>query len=618
MKPADDVENLQQQIASLTPAQRAMLEQWLRMNGGQAPAVEAIPRVADRRSAPLSFAQQRLWFLDQLTPGNSAYTMGRSYRIRGALDDDALSRSVTAVVDRHEALRTTFQVVGDQPIQRIEPSRPIELTVMDVDESVEPERESRLHASIAQARRPFELEHGPPLRVSLIRVGEEDHVLVLAMHHIVSDGWSMGILVRELAAYYEEFSGGRRAQLAELPIQYGDFAQWQREWLSGAVLEEQLEYWRRQLSGLPVLKLATDRPRPPMQSFRGGRVSVLFSRDLMEGLRELSRREGATLYMALLAGFGALLGRYTGQQDVVVGSFIAGRNRSEIEGLIGFFVNTLVMRMNLAEDPTFRELLRHVREVALGAWAHQDLPFERLVEELHPERSLAQNPLVQTTLTLQNAPVTQLDLPGIVSTPVDVETTATRFDLEVYLTERPDGLTCAFVYATDLFDPSTIVRMLGHYERLLQDVVSDAGRRISELSLLPEAELRLILKEWNRTDAEYPREKTVHRLFEEQAERTPEATAVVFEGSQLTYGELNRRSNELALRLRALGVGPEVLVGICLERSLEMLTTIFGILKAGGGYLPLDPGYPDERLAFMLQDARPAVVVTERPLANRL
>ena len=612
-------ESLKEQIAGLTPAQRALLEQRLRGRPIHRSEDHGIARSVERDVAPLSFAQQRLWFLDELAPGNTFYSISRAYSFRGVLDRDALRGALAAIVRRHEVLRTTFAVLDEQPVQRIAPEQDVELPVFHVEALPGLDREQKVKNWIAsETGRPFDLATGPLLRAALLRMGEREHILLLAMHHIVSDGWSIGILLRELAGFYGELSRGTVASLPDLPIQYADFARWQRKWLRGDVLEEQLSYWKQHLKSLPVLELPSDRPRPPVQSFRGARESISFSSDLVARLRELSQREGGTLYMTLLAAFGVLLAKYTGQKDVVVGSLIAGRNRTEIEGLIGFFINTLVMRMNLSEDQAFRELLRHVREVALGAWAHQDLPFEKLVEELHPARSLAQNPLVQATLTLQNAPVTQLDLPGIASTPVIVETTSTHFDLEVYLTEQPNGLTCTFVYATDLFDRRTIVRMLDHYERLLEDVVSDAGRRISELSILPEAELRLILGDWNRTDAEYPGEKTVHRLFEEQVERTPEAIAVEFEGSQLTYGELNRRSNELALHLCRLGVGPEVLVGICLERSLEMVIAIFGILKAGGAYLPLDPSYPAERLAFMLQDAMPAVVVTESRLANRL
>jgi amino acid adenylation domain-containing protein len=617
MKPADSIESLQQQIASLTQAQRALLEEWRRTKGVQERAAGAIPRGAERGSAPLSFAQQRLWFLDQLAPGSPAYTMVRGYRVSGDLDHDALRQAVTAVVNRHETLRTTFQVVADQPVQRVEPSQPMDLTLIDLTESTEPERESAAQAFIAaEARRPFELERGPLLRMSLIRMGKRDHILVMAMHHIVSDGWSEGILLRELAAFYEEFSGGRRAQQAELPIQYADFARWQREWLSGEVLEEQLSYWRDQLSGLSVLELPTDRPRPPVQSFRGSRVTVSFSRELTQGLKELSRRESATLYMTLLAGFGALLSRYTGQRDVVVGSPIAGRNRAEIEGLIGFFVNTLVLRTDLSGDPSFRELLGRVREVALEAYAHQDLPFEKLVEELQPARTLGQNPLFQVTLALQNAPATKLALIGASLTPVGVPTLATHADLEVYLTERSDGLECAFVYATDLFDPETVSRMLTHYQRVLEDALANPARRVSDLSMLTQAERSQLLESWNRTEAEYPTGETVSGLFEEQVERTPDADAVAAGDERLTYRQLNERANCLARFLRKRGVGSEVLVGLCVERSLDMIVGLMGILKAGGAYLPLDPTHPPGRLAFMLGDANVRVVLTQADLAG--
>ena len=436
-------------------------------------------------------------------------------------------------------------------------------------------------------------------------------MLFWTMHHIVADDWSMRILVEEFAAFYEEFSGGRRAELPELPIQYADFGAWQRQWLSGEVLDEQLSYWKKQLSGIPVLELPTDRPRPPVQSFRGARASVSFSSELTEGLKEVSRREGATLYMTLLAAFGALLARYTGQEDVVVGSPIAGRNRAEIEGLIGFFVNTLVLRTDLSGDPSFRELLRRVRKVALEAHAHQDLPFEKLVEELQPERSLSHNPLFPGALRAPEyvSRLFRAGRPQRYSPTTDTGTT--RFDLEVHLRESANALSCTFEYSTDLFDGSTIRRMLGHFQNLLESAVADPDRRLSALSPMSDGERRQVLVEWNETEREYPREATVHGLFEEQVERTPEAVAVVFGGERLTYRQLNERANRLAGYLKKRGVGPEVLVGLCVERSLEMVVGLLGILKAGGAYVPLDPGYPRQRLEFMVKDSGVSVVLTQ-------
>jgi amino acid adenylation domain-containing protein len=609
--------DLAERIARLTPEQRAYMEQRLRGRGAEVPRTESIPRRADRGAAPLSFAQQRLWFLDQLVPGNPFYNIFDAYRLRGVLDRDAVGRALEAIVARHEALRTTFAVVDGRPVQVIAANQRVEIPVADSGVG-RAEREKRAQEWIsATARRPFDLGRGPLLVAGLLRLDEEEHVLLLTMHHIVSDGWSMGVFIQELARFYEEFSGGPPAALPEPPIQYADFAVWQREWLSGEVLEEQLSYWSRQLTDLPVLELPTDRPRPPVQSFRGREHSISFPKTLTEGLSELSRREGATLFMTLLAAFQVLLARYTGQEDVVVGSPIAGRTDVETEGLIGFFVNTLVLRGDLSGKPSFCEFLRRVRETALGAYAHQDLPFEKLVEELKPERDLSQNPLFQVLFALQNAPASPFELAGLKVTPLPADSRTTHFDLEVYVGEEPGGLTCTFVYATDLFDAGTIVRMMGHYQTLLGAIVADANQRVSELAILTEAERRQVVEEWNQTEAEYPREKTVHELFEEQAERTPEAEALVFGEQRVSFGELDRRANRLAHFLRRRGVGPEVFVGVCLERSADAVTALLAVLKAGGAYVPMDPAYPAERLAFMLEDSGARVLVTRRGAGGR-
>jgi aspartate racemase len=611
--------DLAERIAGLSPEQRTHMEQRLREREAEALQTESIPRRAERGTAPLSFAQQRLWFLDQLSPGNPFYNVSGAYRLRGALDRDALRRALEGIVARHEALRTTFAVADDRPVQVIAADQRVELPVADISGVGGAEREKRAGKWIAaNERRPFDLTRGPLLRAGLLRLDEQEHVLLLTMHHIVSDGWSMGVFIQELARFYEEFSGGRPAALPEPPIQYADFAVWQREWLSGEVLEQQLSYWRKQLAGLPALELPTDRPRPPSQSFRGADHSILFSKSLTEGLRELSRREGATLFMTLLAAFQVLLTRYTGQEDFVVGSPIAGRTEVETEGLIGFFVNTLVLRGNLSGEPSFREFLRRVRETALGAYAHQDLPFEKLVEELKPERHLDQNPLFQVSFALENAPASSFELAGLEVNPLPIESRTTHFDLEVHVGGKPGGLTCTFVYATDLFDAGTIVRMMGHYQTLLEGIVTDANRRVWEFQLLSQAERRQVVVGWNQTEREYPREKTVHGLFEEQAERTPQAEAVVFGRERLSYGQLNERANRLAGYLSKRGVGPEVLVGLCVERSLEMVVGLLGILKAGGAYVPLDPAYPKERLAFMLKDTGARVVLTQESLWESL
>jgi amino acid adenylation domain-containing protein len=585
--------------------------------GLQAPPI--LPRTINE-NLPLSFAQQRLWFLDQLMPDAPIYNILLAYRVTGQLNVAALEQSLGEIVRRHEALRTTFTAVDGQPIQAITPEINLRLTVVDLQEIDETEREEEVQRLATQeAQQPFDLTTEPLLRVQLLRLDEAEHVLLLTMHHIVSDGWSLGVLMRELAVLYEAFSTGKPASLPELPIQYADFALWQREWLSEEVLESQLGYWKQQLGGeLPVLELPTDRPRPPVQTYRGAKQSFELSKDLTDALKALSRREGVTLFMTLLAAFKTLLYRYTVQEDVIVGSPIANRNWAEIEGLIGFFVNTLVLRSDLGGTPSFRELLGRVREVALGAYAHQDMPFERLVEELQPERDMSYNPLFQVMFVLQNTPMPDGDFSGLALSSLEVESKTARFDLALSLTETEQGLIGSFGYNTDLFDEATIARMVGHLRTLLEGVVADPNKRICDLLILTEAERHQLLVEWNDTQVNYPLDKCIHQLFEEQAERTPDNVAVVFEDQQLTYRELNARANQLAHYLQKQGVGPDVLVGICVERSLKMIVGLFGILKAGGAYVPLDPAYPQERLTFMLEDAQVPVLLTQKQLLENL
>jgi amino acid adenylation domain-containing protein len=429
----------------------------------------------------------------------------------------------------------------------------------------------------------------------------------------------MGVLLRELAALYEACSTGKPSSLPELPIQYADFAVWQREWLRGEVLEAQLAHWKRQLGeSPPVLELPTDHPRPATRTFRGARQSVVLPKHVSEGLKVLSRHEGVTLYMALLAAFKTLLHRYTGQEDFALGSPVAGRNRSEFEGLIGFFVNTLVLRADLSGNPTFRELLERTRKVALDAYAHQDMPFEKLVEEIQPERDLSHHPLFQVMFILQNTPGQTLELPGLAVSDLEVDNGTAKFDLTLSMVEGAEGLKGTFEINTDLFDEATVTRMAGHFRVLLEGIVADPDQRLSGLPLLTEVERHQLLVEWNETQADYPEDKCIHELFEAQAEQTPEAIAVVFDEEQLTYQELNRRANQLAHHLQGLGVGPEVLVGICMQRSSEMVVGLLAILKAGGAYLPLDPGYPQERLVFMLEDAQVSALLTSSQLSQVL
>jgi len=571
-------------------------------------------------SLPLSFAQQRLWFLDQLVPEAAMYNIPLAYRVTGKLNVGVLEQSLAEVVLRHESLRTTIETIDGQPIQAIAPEIILTLPVVDLREIAEAQRDAEVQwLSTQEAQQSFDLTKAPLLRAKLLRLDEAEHVLLLTIHHIVSDGWSLGVLMRELAVLYEAFSSGKPASLPELPIQYADFAIWQREWLSGEVLESNLAYWKHQLGGeLLILELPTDRPRPLVQTYRGARQSFELSKDLTDALKVLSRREEVTLFMTLLAAFKVLLYRYTGQEDVIVGSPIANRNRTVIEGLIGFFVNTLVLRSDLGGTPSFRDLLGRVREVALGAYTHQDLPFERLVEELQPERDMSYNPLFQVMFVLQNAPMSDWGFSRLTLSPLEVESKTAKFDLALSLTETEQGLIGAFEYNTDLFDEASIARTVGHWQTLLDGVVADPDERICELPILTEAERYQLLVEWNDTAADYPKDKCIHQLFEEQVEQTPGNVAVVLEDKKLTYRELNARANQLAHYLQKLGVGPEVLVGICVERSPEMVIGLMGILKAGGAYVPLDPNHPQERLVFMMSDSKIPILLTQRKLLARL
>jgi amino acid adenylation domain-containing protein len=572
-----------------------------------------------RKNLSLSFAQERLWFLEQLEPGSPVYNIPAVLRLTGALDVQALEQSLNEIVRRHESLRTTFSVVEGEPVQVVVPALTLALPVVALEEFLPDEREAQaMQLATEEAQRPFDLAQGPLLQAALLRLDRENHILLLTMHHIVSDGWSRTVFFRELSTLYEAFYTGEPSPLPDLPIQYADFAVWQREWLPGEVLETQLSYWRQQLAGSPsVLNLPTDRPRPAVQSYRGARQSVMLPSALSESLRALSSQEGATLFTTLLAAFKVLLHRYTGEKDILVGTPIANRNRLEIENLIGFFVNTLVLRSDLSANPTFRELLSQAREICLEAYAHQDLPFEKLVRELQPERNLSHAPLFQVMFALQNVPRQTLELPGLTVNRLEVDSGTAKFDLALSIVEEAEGLRAVCEYNTDLFDATTIERMMGHYQTLLEGIVANPDQRVSLLPLLTEAERHQMLVEWNDTQVDYPEELCIHQLFEAQVERTPDAVAVVFEDQQLTYRELNTRANQLAHYLKERGVGPEVLVGICVERSLEMVVGLLGILKGGGAYVPLDPTYPEERLAYMLEDAQVSVLLTQEWLPKR-
>ncbi len=569
------------------------------------------PRTSEEQ-LPLSWAQERLWFLNQLEESSATYNIPGAVRISGNLDINALQKSLSEIVRRHEVLRTSFQSLNGTPIQVIHSEATMKINLVDLQKHSEQERETVLQQQAEQeAITPFDLEIAPLIRCCFLQLDTTEYVLLLTMHHIVSDGWSIGVFIQELSSLYRAFSAGKPSSLTELPIQYADFAVWQREYLSGEVLETQLNYWKQQLYGVPeLLQLPTDYPRPTVQTYRGSTQSFILDNDLTQKLQSLSGKSGTTLFMTLYAGFATLLYRYSGQSDIVIGSPIANRNRSEIESLIGFFVNTLVLRSRFVDNPSFEKLLAQVRETTLGAYEHQDVPFEQVVEALQPQRSLAYSPLFQVMFVLQNAPMGEVKLPGATLSPLNRQSTISKFDLTLSITETDGELVGEWEYNSDLFDESTIERMAAHFQNLLSAIVENPKQDVSSFNLLTRTEEKL-LKDWNNNQVDYPQDKCIHQLFEQQVEKNGNAVAVVFEQEQLTYQQLNQRANKLAHYLQSQGVGAETKVGICLERSSEMLIGLLAILKAGATYIPLDPAYPQQRLELILSDARISILLTD-------
>lgn len=622
--------NLMEQVAQLSPEKRALLELKLKEKLQGAGNKTSSVRREQRTSAPLSFTQQRFWFLDQLEPDLPLYHEWTAVRLRGPLNLAVLEQSINAIVRRHEALRTTFAVQDGEPVQIIAPVLTVPLPVINLQPLPAAARwDEAKRLAKTETQRPFDLAHGPLFRVLLFQIDEQESVLLLTFHHIVIDAWSATVFYRELGALYTAFLQQQPTPLTELPVQYADFAVWQQQWLQSPTFNTQLAYWRKQLADLPPLQLPIDRPRPPKQTYRGAQQSISLPAALVESLNALSQQAGASLFMTLLAAFQTMLHRYTGQDDIVVGSPIANRNRPEIEGLIGCFTNTLVLRSDLAGNPTFRTLLARVRATVLDALAHQDLPFEKLVEELQPERDLSRTPLFQVMFVFNNTALTFTQLGGVRVEPVDFESTMVRFDLTLSIMELETGFKGQVAYNADLFDAATIERMVGHFQNLLAGIVDGplgADQPIALLPLLTTPERQQLLVEWNATQTDYPQDKCIHQLFEMQVASTPDAEALVFEDQRLTYQELNQRANQLAHYLQTLGVGRgvstgtgvEVPVGVCLERSVEMVIGLLGILKAGGAYVPLDPAYPPERVAFMLEDGQPLVLLTQEALLPTL
>ena len=592
-----------------------------RRRGDSGLVAPALVPVARDRALPLSFAQERLWFLDQLQPGSAQYNLPLALRLSGPLEPAALSWTLGQVEHRHEALRTIFPAVEGAPVQVIRPARePFPLPVVDLSGLAEGAREEQLARLAAEeSMRPFDLAEGPLWRGSLLRLGEEDHGVLLTQHHIVSDGWSLSVLVREVVELYGSALEDRPPRLSDLPIQYADYASWQRGWLQGETLAAGLAYWRQKLAGAPpVLELPGDRPRPAVRSWRGAARSVRLGEGLSRELRLASVRQGATPFMTLLAGWMASLARWSGQEDLSVGTPVAGRPQIELEGLIGFFINTLVSRADLSGIRSFRDLVGQVRESWLSAYEHQAVPFEKLVEELAPQRSLSYTPLFQVMFVLQNAPRESARVGGLGLSPVGVAGTSAKFDLTLSLEEQGGVFAGGLEYSPELFDAPTIARFVGQLTRLLAGAVAAPEQDLRSLPLLSAAEEQQLVVEWSGTGSEAVGDLFLPELFLAQAARTPEAVAVRFGLQTVSYRELAERAGRLASRLRGLGIGPESLVAICLERSVEMMVAILGTLQAGGAYLPLDPGSPAERLAFMVADAGTAVLLTQERLRVRL
>ena len=586
---------------------------------GSSPLVSSRMQRADRTGElSLSFAQERLWFLHQMEPESSAYNLFTGIRLNGPLNVPAFEQALQEIVRRHESLRTTFVTTEGRPSQRIGPAA-LSLSLTDLRVLNDGERTAAVEALASKtAHRSFNLATGPLLHAELLRLGNDEHVLFFTMHHIISDGWSSTILVREVAALYEAFGAGLPSLLPELPVQYADYATWQREWLRGEVLDEHLAYWRQQLAGAPALELPTDRPRPAVQTFNGAGLSFALSKDVSAGLAALSRRSGTTLYLTLLAAFAVLLSRYSNQSDVVVGGDTANRTRIETEALIGFFVNMLVLRLDLAGNPRFTELLKRVREVTLAGYAHQELPFEKLVEELHVPRELSRNPLYQVLFTLQNAASTRQQLRDLRLESIPADGRPAKFDLTLAMRETNEGLLGIFEYNTDLFDESTVQRMAAHFETLVTAIVDDPQQQLSALRIVTGDERRRLLSDWAGSETSVLDVECAHEAFEKMAAALPEAEAVRCGSTALTYRELDQQANQLANYLRSVGVQPDVPVALCLSRSEVMVVAILGVLKAGGAYVPLDPNDPLERLSLIFEETKTPVVLTESALADRL
>ncbi|MEO6678178.1 MAG: amino acid adenylation domain-containing protein, partial [Pseudomonas sp.] len=594
---------------------------------GVSPANLPIPEVKSGfASIPLSYAQERQWFLWQMDPHSTAYHIPNALRLKGELDVPALERSFNALVQRHDSLRTTFSEQDEKTVQVIHGQMPISIDIQALDADLAPTLlDERIKAFVEQeTHRPFDLQHGPLLRVSLLKVADDDHVLALIQHHIISDGWSMQVMVKELIQHYVAQTSGQPLTLPELTVQYADYAIWQRHWLEAGERERQLAYWTATLGGeQTVLELPIDHPRPALQSFRGARLDLNLPPALATSLKQLAQREGASLFMVLLASFQALLHRYSGQPDIRVGVPVANRNRVETEGLIGFFVNTQVLNAQVHGQLPFNQLLAQVKQSAMAAQAHQDLPFEQLIEALQPERSLSHSPVFQVmynhqALNDQTQQQSRVQLPQLSVESIVWEGRTAQFDLTLGTYESNDGVSAELTYATDLFEPATIERLARHWQNLLQGIVDGCSQRIGELPLLDNDEQSVLLQDWRRVVEHSAQAPCVQQRITAQAEQTPDAVALIVGEHSLNYAQLESRANQLAHKLIEAGVGPDRLVGIAVERSVEMIVGLLAILKAGGAYVPLDPAYPEDRLAYMIEDSGLELLLTQSHLHAQL
>ncbi len=602
-------------LSNLSPAKKALLE---KLKAGKFQA-DTIPKRQISHNIPLSFSQQRLWFIDQLYHGSSFYNIPIAFHIKGHLNITALRRSLNEILKRHEIWRTTFKVINGEPIQEIVPNLTWDLPVINLQHLSNKNWESEVKEIVAkEAAKPFNLAKELLVRATLLQLNEQEHVLLVTMHHIITDGWSCGVFLRELSTLYAAFSTNQPSPLPELAIQYADFAIWQRDRIQGEFLATKLKYWKQQLSGeLPVLQLPTDRPRPSVTTFAGAKQYFTFSTTLTNALKQLSKQEDATLFMTLLAAFNILLNRYTDQEDILIGSPIANRNRTELEGMLGLFVNTLVLRNNLSDNPRFREFLHRVRQVTLDAYAHQDLPFEMLVEELQPERDLSRNPLYEVMFVLQNTPTNVQEVSGLTLRTLDFDSGTSQLDIFLSMFESEAGLTGCLEYNTDILDATTISQFVKNYQTLLENIALNPQQHICELSLLTASEQEQLLIKYNKTSAEY-KNLSLNQLFEQQVEFTPNSIALIHQSQQITYRQLNNKVNQLANYLQKQGVTKETLIAICLERSIDMIVGILAILKAGGAYIPLDPSYPVERLNFMLSDSQASILISNQEILEKL